>query len=63
MSDTLPLQEASIRSHCQTLRLPTIGAQFHQLAEQATREGHSPLRSLDALLTAELEERSLRPQE
>jgi DNA replication protein DnaC len=60
MTDTLPYQEASIRSHGQTLRLPTIGAQFHKLAEQATREGHSHLRYLDALLTAELEEREER---
>jgi DNA replication protein DnaC len=60
MSDTHSFQEASIRSHCQTLRLPTIGAQFQKLAEQATREGHSHLRYLDALLTAELEEREER---
>jgi DNA replication protein DnaC len=60
MSETHSFQETSIRSHCQTLRLPTIGAQFHKLAEQATREGHSHLRYLDALLTAELEEREER---
>ena len=60
MSDTLSFQAASIRSHCQTLRLPTMGAQFHKLADQATREGHTHLRYLDALLTAELEEREER---
>ena len=60
MSDTLSFQEASIRSHCQALRLSTVGAQFHKLAEQALREGHSHLHYLDTLLTAELEEREER---
>jgi DNA replication protein DnaC len=60
MSDTVPLQEASIRSHCKILRLPTVGTQLHKLAEQATREGHTHLHYLDALLTAELEEREER---
>jgi DNA replication protein DnaC len=57
MSDILSLQEASIGAQCKTLRLPTIGAHFLKIAEQATREGHSHIRYLDALLTAELEER------
>jgi DNA replication protein DnaC len=57
MSDNLLLQEASIGAQCKTLRLPTIGAYFLKIAEQATREGHSHIRYLDALLTAELEER------
>ena len=60
MSDLVCLQAASIGSHCKTLHLPTMGAQFQRLAEQATREGHSHLRYLDALLTAELEEREER---
>jgi DNA replication protein DnaC len=57
MSDNLLLQEASIGAQCKTLRLPTIAAYFLKIAEQATREGHSHIRYLDALLTAELEER------
>src|SRR4051794_22612809 len=57
MSDILSLQEASIGAQCKTLRLPTIGSHFLKIAEQATREGHSHIRYLDALLTAELEER------
>jgi DNA replication protein DnaC len=57
MSGNSPLQEASIVAQCKTLRLPTIGGHFSRIAEQATREGHSHIRYLDALLTAELEER------
>jgi DNA replication protein DnaC len=57
MSDILSLQEASIGAQCKTLRLPTIGSHFLKIAEQATREGHSHIRYLDALLAAELEER------
>jgi DNA replication protein DnaC len=57
MSSNSPLQEASIVAQCKTLHLPTIGGHFTRLAEQATREGHSHVRYLDALLTAELEER------
>jgi len=57
MSDILSLQEASIGAQCKTLRLPTIGSHFLKIAEQAAREGHIHIRYLDALLTAELEER------
>lgn len=57
MSDNVPLQEATIGAQCKTLHLPTIGSHFVRIAEQATREGHSHIRYLDALLTAELEER------
>lgn len=51
------LQEASIHAHCKTLRIPTIAAQYSRIAEQATRQGHSHLRYLEALLAAEVEER------
>ena len=61
MSGNSPLQEASIVAQCKTLHLPTIGGHFTRIAEQATREGHSHIRYLDALLTAELEEREDRP--
>src|SRR5438270_12002268 len=57
MIDILSLQQASISAQCKTLRLPTIGSHFLRIAEQATREGHSHVRYLDALLSAELEER------
>jgi DNA replication protein DnaC len=54
------LQEQSIRQHCKTLRMPTIGGQFARLADAATREGQSHVGYLDALLTAEMEERESR---
>jgi DNA replication protein DnaC len=54
------LQAQSIRQHCKTLRMPTIGGQFARLAEAATREGQSHVGYLDALLTAEMEERESR---
>ena len=54
------LQARSIRQHCKTLRMPTIGGQFAHLADAATREGQSHVGYLDALLTAEMEERESR---
>jgi DNA replication protein DnaC len=57
MSD---LQEQSIRQHCKMLRMPTIGGQFARLAEAASRAGQSHVGYLDALLTAEMEERESR---
>jgi DNA replication protein DnaC len=52
-----PLEEAAIRQYCKTLRMPTIGAQFEALAEQAAREKQSHKRYLEALLAVEVEER------
>jgi DNA replication protein DnaC len=51
------LQDAVIRQHCKALRVPTIGAQFNALAEQAVREKRTHLGYLEALLSAESEER------
>jgi DNA replication protein DnaC len=51
------LQDATIRQHCKALRVPTIGAQFSTLAEQAVREKKTHLGYLEALLSAESEER------
>jgi DNA replication protein DnaC len=51
------LQDATIRQHCKVLRMPTIGAQFSTLAEQAVREKKTHLGYLEALLSAENEER------
>jgi DNA replication protein DnaC len=51
------LQDATIRQHCKTLRVPTIGAQFSTLAEQAVREKKTHRGYLEALLSAESEER------
>src|SRR4051812_20391651 len=50
-------QEATIKQHCQWLRLPMIASQFSSVAEQAVREKQSHLGYLEALLAAELEER------
>jgi DNA replication protein DnaC len=39
------------------LRLPTVAAQFGRLAEEAMKQQYGPVRYLEALLAAELEER------
>lgn len=59
---TLPasIEQASIHAHCKTLRIPTIAAQYSRIAEQATRQGHSLTRYLEALLAAEVDERQQR---
>jgi IstB-like ATP binding protein len=54
------LQDQAIRQHCKALRMPTIGGQFARLADAATREGQSHVGYLEALLTAEMEERESR---
>lgn len=51
------LQEATIKVHCKTLRMPMIASQFGTLAEQAIREKKSHVGYLEALLLAEVEER------
>ena len=51
------LREESIRQYCRLLRLPTIGGQFTHMAEEALKEHYSPVRYLEALLGAEVEER------
>jgi DNA replication protein DnaC len=54
------LEAATVRQQCKLLRMPTIGAQCTQLAEQAMRERRTHLGYLEALLQAELEEREQR---
>jgi hypothetical protein len=54
MSD---LQDGAIRQHSKALRMPTVAGQFAQLAEAAVREGQSHIGYLDALLSAEMDER------
>jgi DNA replication protein DnaC len=51
------LQEATIKQHCKSLRMPMIASQFSAVAEQAVREKKSHIGYLEALLAAELEER------
>jgi DNA replication protein DnaC len=54
------LEAATVRQQCKLLRMPTIGAQCTQLAEQAVRERRTHLSYLEALLQAQLEEREQR---
>src|SRR5215212_8797260 len=51
------LREESVRQYCRMLRLPTIGAQFGRMADEAVKQQHGPVRYLEALLAAEIEER------
>jgi DNA replication protein DnaC len=56
-ADTSKLQAAAIRELCKPLRLPTVASQAVRLAEQAAKEKQSALSFLEALLSAEVEER------
>ena len=56
-SQLAQLQEATIKQHCKTLRMPMMAAQFGTLADQAIREKKSHVGYLEALLLAEVEER------
>ena len=53
---TESLEHASVRQYCKAVRMPTVGANFVSLAEQAVKENHSHIRYLEALAT-ECEER------
>ena len=46
-----------IQQYCKQLRVPTMGAQFRPLAEAAINQQQSHLDFLEALLSAEIEER------
>ena len=54
---TLALQEATIKQRCKALRMPAVASQFVSLAEQAVKENQNHYGYLEALLTAEIEER------
>jgi DNA replication protein DnaC len=51
------LEHASVRQYCKAVRVPTVGANFVSLAEQAVKENHTHIRYLEALLAMECEER------
>ena len=51
------LQHAAIRQYARLLRLPTVGGQFLQLAEEAVKQKQGPVAYLEALLGVEVEER------
>ena len=50
-NQTQALEHASIRQYCKATRLPTVGANFQSLAEQAVKENHSHTGYLEALLS------------
>ncbi len=54
------LEDSAIKQHCKQLHLPTVGGQCSRLAEEAEREHQGYLGYLEALLSAELEEREQR---
>jgi DNA replication protein DnaC len=56
-NQTQALEQASVRQYCKTVRMPTVGANFVSMAEQAVKENHSHIRYLEALLAIECEER------
>ena len=56
----MSLEIASIAQNCKALRLPSVGAQFASLAEEAAQHKHSHLHHLEALLQSEMEDRERR---
>ena len=56
-SPAASLHEQTVRQHCRALKMPTVAGQFETLAQAAIREGHGHVQYLEALLTAEIEER------
>jgi DNA replication protein DnaC len=56
-ASTVPLQQSAIRQYAKQLRLPTLGAQFVKLAEEAMQQKQGHVAYLEALLSAEIEER------
>jgi len=56
-NQTESLEHASVRQYCKAVRMPTVGANFVSLAEQAVKENHTHIGYLEALLAMECEER------
>lgn len=54
---TSGIQEAAVKQQCRLLRMPAVAAQCVRLAEEAVRARQNHLGYLEALLTAEIEER------
>ncbi len=54
---TVDLQQAAVKQHCKLLRMPIMATQFSSMADQALRAGKTHVGYLEALLSAELEER------
>ena len=55
--DRSTIEAAAIRELCKPLHLPAVATQAMRLAEQAAKEQQSHLCYLEALLSAEVEER------
>ena len=53
----IEVQQSAIREYARQLRLPTLGSQFMKLAEEAIKQKLGHISYLEALLSAELEER------
>lgn len=51
------LEKAAVAQQCRVLRLPAVAEQCASLAEMAVKQRQTYLGYLEALLTAELEER------
>jgi DNA replication protein DnaC len=51
------LREEAVRQYCRVLRLPTMAGQFGRMADEAVKQQYGPVRYLEALLAAEIEER------
>jgi DNA replication protein DnaC len=56
-TSTAQLQQSTIRQYTLQLRLPTIGGQFLKMAEEAVKQKLAHVAYLEALLSAEVEER------
>src|SRR5262245_25506944 len=56
-ASTAQLQQSTIRQYTLQLRLPTVGGQFLNMAEEAGKQKLSHVAYLEALLAAEVEER------
>lgn len=54
---SVPIQQQTVQQLCKQLRVPTIGAQFRRMADEAANQKQSHLDYLEALLAAEMEER------
>ena len=50
-------EQSAIRQYARQLRLPTLGSQFLKLAEEAVKQKQGHVTYLEALLSAEVEER------
>jgi hypothetical protein len=50
VSDGQALEHASVRQFCKAVKVPAVGANFVQLAEQAVKENRSHIGYLEALL-------------